>query len=92
MTNKKLKRMKRGELLKLLIEAEKENQKLAEENEALKQKLADKTVAIENSGSIAEAALKLSGIFEAAQAAADRYLYNINSMYGNCDEETDETH
>ena len=37
---------------------------------------------IENSGSIAEAALKLSGIFEAAQAAADQYLENIGVPAG----------
>jgi hypothetical protein len=39
--------------------------------------LAERKIVIEKSGSIAEAALKLNGIFEAAQRAADQYLYSI---------------
>ena len=33
--------------------------------------LSDRTVKLENAGSIAEAALALNGVFEAAQAAAE---------------------
>ncbi len=41
---------------------------------------------LEEAGSIAEAALKINGIFEAAQKAADQYLYNLQRM---CDQKTD---
>lgn len=34
-------------------------------------------IELEEAGSIAEAALRLNGIFEAAQKAADQYLYNL---------------
>lgn len=34
---------------------------------------------LENAGSIAEAALALNGVFEAAQAAADQYLAQVHA-------------
>ena len=41
-------------------------------------------------GSIAEAALKLNGVFEAAQAAADQYLENIRTLASSgCDNPVD---
>lgn len=36
---------------------------------------------MEDVGSIAEAALKLSGVFDAAQRAADQYLRSIRTLY-----------
>lgn len=36
---------------------------------------------MEDVGSIAEAALKLNGVFDAAQRAADQYLQSIRSLY-----------
>lgn len=37
-------------------------------------------IQIEEAGSLAEAALRLNGIFETAQKAADQYLYNLQRM------------
>lgn len=48
--------------------------------------LKDRQIEIEKAGSIAEAALALSGIFQAAQSAADQYLENIQRLSGNQDE------
>jgi chromosome segregation ATPase len=42
----------------------------------------DRRIRLREAGSIAEAALKLNGVFEAAQAAANQYLENIERMYG----------
>ena len=39
--------------------------------------LASRQIRLEQAGSIAEAALKLNGVFEAAQAACNQYLENI---------------
>ncbi len=36
-----------------------------------------RSIELKEAGSIAEAALRLNGVFEAAQKAADQYLYNI---------------
>jgi cell division septum initiation protein DivIVA len=77
MENKKIKKLKRTELLTLLLEVTQENEELKRQIAELTQQLNSREVAIEKSGSIAEAALQLSGVFEAAQKAADIYLYNL---------------
>lgn len=81
MTDREVHKLKRVELLELLLELSKENDKLKDENQKLKEKLNDKTLYIENCGSIAEAAMQLCGVFEAAQNAADCYLENIKLMH-----------
>lgn len=77
MTDKELKRLTRAELLELLLEQSKEVEALRQELADVRARLRDKNIVIENAGSIAEAALKLNGVFEAAQAAADQYLENV---------------
>ncbi len=77
MTDKEVKKLKRTDMLKLLIEAEKENEKLRLQIKELEKKLESKTLTIANVGSLAEATLKLNEVFESAQRAADQYLYNI---------------
>ena len=72
-----LKKLSRQDLLEMLIEEEKRIDQLEKELAEAKAKLEDRKIRIETSGSIAEAALKLNGIFEAAQAAADQYLENL---------------
>lgn len=80
MTKQNLKKLNRAELLKLLIDQMKENEELQLQNEKLVKKLGDRRIEIENAGSIAEAALKINGVFEAAEAAAAQYLENINRV------------
>jgi len=74
---KDLSKLKRVELLDLLLDVTKENETIKTENEELKKKLKSREMSISEAGSIAEASLKLSGIFTVAQAAADTYLINI---------------
>ena len=80
MTERDLKKLSREELLELLIaqgrELETCRQKLSEAEE----KLASRTIAIDNAGSIAEAALQLNGVFEAAQRACAQYTDNIRLL------------
>ena len=77
MTEKELHKLKRAELLEMMLAQSREIESLQGRIEQLEAKLADKEIRIQVSGSIAEAALKLNGIFEAAQAAADQYLENV---------------
>lgn len=77
MSGNDAKKLKRGELLELLIEQTEENQRLAQANRQLEEKLAQRVILLENSGSIAEAALSLSHVFAQAQDAADRYLESV---------------
>lgn len=77
MADRDLKKLNRSELLELLLSAAKENDALREENEQLKAQLEERRILIENSSSLAEAALKLSGIFKAADDAAKIYLNGV---------------
>lgn len=80
MTDKELRKLKRTDLLELLIEQSKEVESLKKRIEELEAELADRRLMISESGSIAEAALKLNGVFEAAEAAAQEYLENIRRI------------
>lgn len=73
MTDKELRRMSRRDLLEILIELSKENELLKEQLESANALLQSRRITVETSGSLAEAALRLSGVFEAAQAACDMY-------------------
>lgn len=81
MTDKELKKLSRAELLEMLLEQTRRVEDLEAELELKNKELADKRLIIEKSGNIAEAALSLNGVFEAAQRACEQYLYNIEQMY-----------
>lgn len=112
MADNDLQKLKRHEVLQLLLDQSEETEQLrvqlAETQEQLRQleetyerlrKRLDKKdmqihglrdmlteqrdkreIQLAEAGSIAEAALRLNGIFEAAQKAADQYLYNIELL------------
>lgn len=77
MTAKELKKLSRAELLEMLLQQVEENDRLRQELDDVKAKLADRTIIHEQSGSIAEAALRVNSIFDLAQQAADDYLASI---------------
>ena len=74
-----LRSMNKTELLTMLRDQEAEINELKEENARLEQQLEDKRIGLQECGSIAQAALKLNGVFEAAQAAADQYLESVKA-------------
>ena len=81
MKDKNLKRLGREELLELLIEKTRENETLHSQlDEALAQ-LDDRMLRIENAGSMAEAALLVNGVLEAAQQAAQQYVENMQERW-----------
>ena len=80
MTDKELSRLKRVDLLELLIAQGKENDRLIAELAEARAELEQRRIILENAGAIAGAALKLNGVFRAAQAAADQYLESIRLM------------
>lgn len=82
MTEKELKKLNRKQLLELLLRQTERAEQLESELEQTKKQLEDRRITEMEAGSIAEAALKLNGIFEAAQRAADQYLDNVRA--GNC--------
>ncbi len=82
MTDKELKRLNRAELLEMLLAQMKESEELKRRLQLAQDKLFDRKIDIDNAGSIAEAALQINGVFEAAQQAATQYLENIEKLSG----------
>ena len=80
MTEKELRGLSRADLLELLIEQTKKNELLQQQLDEATAKLRSRELTISNAGSIAEASLQLSGIFEAAQTAGEQYLQNIRRL------------
>lgn len=77
MTIKELRRLSRTELLRLLLEQTREVEHLRSELSKAREQLDSREILLAEAGSIAEASLKLSRIFEDAQQAADLYLENV---------------
>ena len=77
MTDKELRGLSRRELLELLVAREKENQQLRQELDDAQAELNKRQIDVAKAGTMAEAALLLNGIFDAADRAARQYLENI---------------
>ena len=80
MTDKELKKLSRMELLEILIDLSNENIELKNSVQELSYQLDNRNIMIGEVGSIAEASLKLNGVFEAAEAAASQYIENIKRI------------
>ena len=80
MTERELRRLSRTDLLELLVAQRRENEQLRCILDQTQAQLADRTIHINNAGSIAEASLQLSGIFNAAQDSCQYYLDNIRLL------------
>ena len=79
MTDKEFKRLSRSQLIDIIYQFQLQQEELIAENEKLKQALADKRILVNNSGNIAEAALEIHNVMQAAQSAAEHYLEEIQS-------------
>ena len=80
MTDKELRRLSRSELLEMLIAQTAEKDQLKTRLEQAEAQLLDRRIAIDKAGSLAEAAMSLNGVFQAAEAAAQQYLENIQRI------------
>ena len=77
-----LKHLRRSELIDLIYEMKKREIELQTRLDEAEAKLQAREITIEKAGSIADAAVQLSGVFQAAQEAADSYLKSIISAPG----------
>ena len=82
MTDNELKKLNRTELLELLVEQSKRIDELQSRLDEAEAKLAERQILLDKAGSIAEASLRLNGVFEAAEEAAKQYLENIRRLSG----------
>lgn len=74
MTDKELRRLGRPELIEIIYQLEKSQEESRQEIARLQARLQDRTLRLSEAGSIAQAALQVNGVMEAAQAAADQYV------------------
>lgn len=77
MTEKELLKLKRSEMLEIMLAQSREIDELRKELEETKAALEDRRIRVRKAGSLAEASLQLTNIFEEAQKAADLYVENI---------------
>lgn len=84
---KELKSLKRSELIEIIYQLKKNEQKLRDEIADLSNKLEDKSIRIDEAGSVADAAISISKVFAAAQEAADIYLEEIKRRRDDLDNE-----
>ena len=80
MEQKDLKKLSRADLLEMLLDQSIELQQLQLKYETAQKALEERVIIVERAGSIAEAALQLNGVFEAAQASAQQYLVSVEAM------------
>ncbi len=87
MTDKELKRLSRADLMQMILDLTLQNRTLREKLENAEKALAARELNIQASGTLAEAALRLNGIFEAADKACQQYTENMKRLYGEtpCD-------
>lgn len=86
MTDRQLRKASRSDLLKLLLEEKKINEALHEQIQQMQLRLDSRQLHVNQAGSLAEAALKLSGIFDAAESACQYYTENIRALSGRQEE------
>ena len=90
MTDREVKRLSKIQVLTLLRQQEEEIAKQKEEleelkviNQELNEELSSRSMQFEKSGSLAEAAISVSGVINAAQEAANLYLENVKKAEAN---------
>lgn len=80
MNEKDLRHLSRAELLEMLLAQTEENEELRQRLDDAERRLEDRRIAVERAGSLAEAALQLNHVFEAADEAARQYLDNVRQL------------
>ena len=77
MTDKEFKRLSRPQLIDIIYQLQLNVDKLTEKNQKLEQELSDKRLRVSKAGNLAEAALEIHHVMQAAQDAAEHYLEEI---------------
>ncbi len=70
----------RRELIEIIYELERREEKLEKRLERTRARLKDRTVRMERAGSLAEVAAVIAGLFEAADETAAMYLAGVKAQ------------
>lgn len=87
MTDKEFKRLGRPQLIEIIYQLQLQGEALEAENQKLKAELKSKRIRMEHVGNIAEAALEINNVMQAAQNAAAQYLEEIHRLRTETEEE-----
>lgn len=90
MTDKEFKRLRRSDLIDIIYEYQKNEEKMAAEIKELKEKLEAQEMKISKAGSIAEAVVSLNDLFETAQRTADQYIQKLQEANRDTEKQRDE--
>ena len=90
MTTKELKKLHRAELVQLLLDLVQENEQLKSQVHTLTVQVNQQRITCEKAGSIAEAALALSNIFQDADQVARKYLQEVEMLTAQQEQELQE--
>lgn len=90
MTDKQLRHLSRADLVEIICQMKQTEQELRAQLDEAQAALADRAIKIQEAGSIAQAAVKINGVLEAAQAAADDYLAQIHAANSNTERQCSE--
>ena len=90
MDERNFRKLRRIDLYEIMLAQSQEIDALKAELAQVREELSNKEIKLKEAGSIAEAALNLTNIFEEAQKAADLYLENIKTTFGETDENEEE--
>lgn len=82
-----LRKLKRIDLLEMLVEQGKETEALRRRVAELEKQLEDRKILLDQAGNIAQASLEINRVMEAAQAAAQQYLDNVTELCRRKEEE-----
>lgn len=81
MTEKELHKLRREDLLDMLIRQSEDYARLTDELTKAKEELAKRALAMENAGTLADAAFELNGVYHAADDACSQYVESIRQMH-----------
>lgn len=77
MTDKEFKRLSRSQLIEIIYQLQLKEEELVADNERLSKALADRRLRVRRAGNIADAALEIHQVMQAAQEAAEHYLEEV---------------
>lgn len=80
MVDNDLRKLSRKDLLEIILEQTNRIETLEQELEKAKLAIEDRKISIKESGSIAEASLKISEIFKSVDEAAEIYMNNVKEL------------
>ena len=77
MTDKEFKRLNRSQLIEIIYQLQLRQEEMTAENVKLSKELEDKRIRVDKAGNIADAALEINNVMQAAQSAAAQYLDEV---------------